>query len=452
MFRILALMAALFALTACQEEEEGVFTSPDGHRYAFLERPDANIVAIQLAMPMDWSLQAGRNPYVPYIAAEVITTGGADGYPPDVVLETMQDLNAQAFMYPQFNTLRGGINVAPAQLDETVKLANAVLRAPSFDAAWMQRSKDALTANAAQANAQPASLGFYALRLAMMGDTPFTEGQSISTPAAIADITAQQARDWHSQTVQTGQLAIAVAGPISAEKAGQAIDALLAGLPRGDAPFTPVPAAPYKPRQILLHVPQAEKTTLTVLAPIPPAGSPDDMADLVAALVLGADEQSVLFEKIRTELRATYGMKAVLDAFSQQSRVFLVTGEVDTPQTAAARDVIMGIYADMASKPLDATAVENTKQMITGGLPDLHNNTTQLATSMVDAVLEGSDPMVVTQIEQLLTRVTPKAIQDRWAAQFAPVGQVTVLAVSPDADALPGACVITAPRDVLNCP
>lgn len=452
MRHLLALFIALFALTACQEEEEGVFTSPDGHKFAFLERPDAEIVAIQLALPMDWALNAGNNPYAPQIAAEVITTGGAEGYSPEQVLETMQDLNAEAFLYTQFNTLRGGINVAPAQLDETIKLANAVLRAPSFDADWLQRSKDALAANAAQMNATPASQGFYALRLAMMGDTRYTEAQSLSDPAAIATVTAQQVRDWYGQTLQTGHAVIAVAGPISAEKAGQVLDALFAGLPKGDAPFTQPGAPPYKPRQILLHMPQAEKTTLTMLAPIPPTGSPDDMADLVAALVLGAGDQAVLFERIRTNLRASYGMQLALDNYSRKSRIFVVTGEVDTPQTAAVRDLVQEIYADMATMPLDEVAVENTKDVILGGLPDMYNNTTQLASSMVEAVLDGNDPMIVTGVDQMTRQVSAKSIQDRWAAHFPKADQLTVLAVSPDANALPGACVITAARQVLACP
>ncbi len=77
--RFVLLSLACLALLGCKEEDKGLLTSPAGHKFAFLQRPDANIVAIQVAFPMDWALQ--HNPAVPTIAAEVMTTGGRRGLP-----------------------------------------------------------------------------------------------------------------------------------------------------------------------------------------------------------------------------------------------------------------------------------------------------------------------------------------------------------------------------------
>lgn len=447
---VLGVIATL-ALTGCNDEE-GVFTSPNGQKFSFLQRPDAKIVAIQLAFPMDWVLQAGHNPYVPQIAAEVMMTGGAEGYGPAEILETMQDLDAQAFLYPQFTALRGGLNVAPENLDQVITLANAVLRAPTFDETWMGRSTEGLIARTTEARTIPAKQGYEALRLAMMGDTAYTAAQSLAAPALLAQVTADMARQWHKQTVVAGRVVVAVAGPISAEKAGQAVDALLAGLDTATGDFSEPKAAPYQPRQVLLHIPQAKKTTLTLLSPIPPTGGPDDISDLVGAMVLGADDQAVLFEEIRTKLRATYGLRIALDNYARKSRVFVVTGDVDTAKTAQVRDVVQQAYTKMAQGLQDAALIERHKSAILGGLSDWHNNTTALAKNMVEAVLDGQDPMTVTKIADLINRVTPLRIQERWQKDYAKAEDLMIFAVSPAADALPGACVITDARQVLTCP
>ncbi len=167
-------------------------------------------------------------------------------------------MGAQAFLYPDLTTLRGGLNVPPEQVDVAVTLANAVLRAPSFDAGWMARSKDGLMANMQAFNAQAAAQGLYALRLSMIGDTPFTESQALTDRAAIDSVTQKMLQDWHRETVAQGNVLVAVAGPISAADAGLAVDKLLAGLPQSDKIFVDPPMPDYKPRQILLHLPSAE--------------------------------------------------------------------------------------------------------------------------------------------------------------------------------------------------
>lgn len=112
MSRPILIITACLALIGCQKEEKGKFTSPNGQEFAFLARPDAEIVAIQIAFPMDWTLDQGRNPAVAHIAADVMVAGGAEGFSPEEVLETMQDLGAEAFLYPEMTSLRGGAECA----------------------------------------------------------------------------------------------------------------------------------------------------------------------------------------------------------------------------------------------------------------------------------------------------------------------------------------------------
>lgn len=449
--RFVLLSLACLALLGCKEEK-GLLTSPAGHEFAFLQRPDANIVAIQVAFPMDWALQQGRNPAVPHIAAEVMTTGGAEGFRPEEVLENFQDMGAEAFLYPELTSLRGGLNVPPEQVEAAVTLANAVLRAPSFDAGWMARSKEGLIADMQAYNQQSAVQGLYALRLSMMGDTQFTESQVLADGAAIEGVTQQMLQDWHGETVTQGNVLVAVAGPISAKDAGLAVDKLLAGLTKSDRSFVDPPLPNYTPRQILLHVPSAEKTTLTMIAPIPKSNGVDDFTDILGYLALGGDDQSLLFQAIRTDLRASYGMAAGLDMYSRQARVLVISGEVETVQTAAVRDVVAKTYDAMGSKPLDAAIITRWRDVLADGFEQLRDDTTNRATTMVESMLYGFDPLMFEQSPQWIAALSPASLTERYSTDYPKPDGLTFIAVSPDANALPGACVITAPRDVLNCP
>ena len=71
---------------------------------------------------------------------------------------------------------------------------------------------------------------------------------------------------------------------------------------------------------------------------------------------------------------------------------------------------------------------------------------------MVSDALLGGDPFAITRMQALLGRVTPASIQDRWATKYPAADQAMVMVVSPDAAALPGACVIAQAKDVLACP
>ncbi|MCX7351402.1 MAG: hypothetical protein NTZ54_18430, partial [Alphaproteobacteria bacterium] len=61
------------------------------------------------------------------------------------------------------------------------------------------------------------------------------------------------------------------------------------------------------------------------------------------------------------------------------------------------------------------------------------------------------DPAVLENPEAFLANVTDESVMKRLQGAFPKPAELTVMAVSPDANALPGACVITAPEQAVNC-
>ncbi len=138
--------------------------------------------------------------------------------------------------------------------------------------------------------------------------------------------------------------------------------------------------------------------------------------------------------------------------YARSARVMVMSGEVETAQTAAVRDVVRQVYADMGQKPLDAATVSRWRDVLADGFDQLKDDTTNRATTMVEAMLYGFDPLMFEQSPQWIAALSPETLHRRYAQDYPKPEDLTVIAVSPDANALPDACVITAPREVLNCP
>jgi zinc protease len=451
-------LAAIAALAACLPEKDsaGMQSSPQGIEFAFMPVPDADVVTILVSWPQPWATAPARNRAVPYIAPDLMIAGGAAGFAPGALAEEFADLGAEASLFTQFDGLHGSLVAPPDALDGAARAASAVLSAPAFDAGWLERLRTDLAARQTEANAASTAQGLYALRLGMIGDTPYTEHLSLMDTDAILAVSPDDVAQWHSETLARAGMRVSVAGPISAADAAGAVDALLANLPQGaDAP-TP-PAAPSfaqsGAKTILLHLEGAQKTTLALAVPLPPSGTDADASDLIGSFALGADENSLLTTAIRTNLRASYSMGAMLDNFSRDARILLMSGEVETGSLAAAKDAALAAYAQMQTTPIAPDLLNRLKDPIIDGLNEaVKADSFAMASGMLEAMMDGIDPATVQRLPAIFGAVTLESIQTRYATDYPAPSGVWVLAVSNDAGALPGACVITAPREVLGCP
>jgi predicted Zn-dependent peptidase len=243
---------------------------------------------------------------------------------------------------------------------------------------------------------------------------------------------------------------VVISGEIDTEVAGKAVDALLSRLPDGVAAVAPATSADFTSKRILLHVPEAQISTLVFIGPLPPTREGSEFEDVLLATALGGDDKSVLFDAVRTGLRGSYGFGAGLDAYTRNLRVLVLSGEVETAKLAEAETIVSAAYSEFLTEPKigDLTARKepfkaNGQQTAT--LPGA------ASFSALIAILDGQDANLALSLVSLLDQVTDATVQARAASAFPKAERLIVLAVSPDASALPGACVITSPAEAANC-
>jgi predicted Zn-dependent peptidase len=200
----------------------------------------------------------------------------------------------------------------------------------------------------------------------------------------------------------------------------------------------------------LLHVPEAQTSTLVFMGALPPTRDGSEFEDVLLATALGGDDQSVLFDAVRTGLRARYGFGAGLDAYTRDLRVLALSGEVETAKLSEAETIVRAAYSEFLNAPKmgDLTA---RKEPFKANVEQTATLPGAASFSALMAILDGQDANLALTLSSLLDKVTGATIEARAASAFPKAETLIVLAVSPDASALPGACVITSPAEAVNC-
>ena len=455
--KLLKLLTLFTMLTACGEDDSGSrevvqIVSPDGRDIWFMPIIEDGVtdITITVAWPSDWSYNPANNPAVPYIASEVILSGGTDTLKPQDLMEVFNDANAGGWLTAAADYTYGELGFPREHTDQIVPIAASMLANPQLDPAWVSRVSAGLRANQEQGQAQSTTKMWMAARKAIFDDAPILGYLSLPDTTMISDVTPEMVSAWHVATLTQDVPVIVVTGAINAQDAGEAVDTLLGQLPVGPARPAQESAANFAQRTILLHLPEAEKTTIGYLGQLPPTSGGGDLIDALAVQVL-SDGSGPLFEAIRTEMRATYGLQVGYANFDRATRLMFITGEIATPKLAQAHEVILETYADFRASPaLDRLgAIRDTVAERT----DIDVAYVNVAAQTIrELALDGQDPTIAPNLGDAVRAITDQDVIERLQSAFPKAEDLIVIVASPDATALPDACVITEISQAAMCP
>ncbi|EFO28649.1 peptidase M16 inactive domain superfamily [Roseibium sp. TrichSKD4] len=453
---ILIVCALILSLVACQKEgsrEVVLAETPDGRPFHFMPIYEDGVtdITITIAWPMGWAYERENNPAVPYVAAEVILSGGTSELAPQEVMELFNDKNSRGHLYTSASHAVGELSFPKEHIEDFVSIASEMLTTPQFDPAWIGRIKQGLLTNQNTNRSQTANQMWAVARLAVLGEGPLNNFLSLPDLTKIDTVSVDDLRRWHTETIVQNTVTISVTGAISLEDAGNAVDKLLAALPKGQTPETPDIRPDFSPKTILLHLPNAEKTTLGFIGQLPPTSEGGDLVDLLALSFFGRQGNGPLFEAVRTDLRASYGFHAGYTNYDRAIRIMLVTGEVETAKLAQATDLIRETYETFRIAP-DFTGFEALQKGMAEQTTKQVSYVNVAARTMLELALDARDPADAPRVGDLLANVTQQEVKERLVSSFPPGDDLIVLAASPDASALPGACIITKIEQVATCP
>jgi len=451
---LMIVVVALMPLAALADgRHASTEVSPGGLTYHLLTLPKAKQVSIRVAWPTDWPYRQGVNKAVPYIGAKLVLSGGAKGYPAGKAIEKFADLKAGALLEPTADYVYGWLGAPSENINETVAIANAHLRAPLLDGKWFQRISMGLKGKFAQMQAAPATKAYAAVRWAVFGDQPIRESLSLEDLGMFDRADPANVARWAREIFTRSPDTIIVAGNISADKAGKAIDRLFDGLPEGGRKMERTARTNFSPRRILLHLPDAKTSQLVFVAPVPPipdTSPADEFADVILVAALGQGDQSVLFKAMRSRLRASYAFGAGIGAYDYTHRFLAFSGQVETDKLAQAEEVARNAYQDFLAKGPEGDLKARVAPIL-ANVRAGQNNPVRISASAMSGAIAGQDPGVALKVVDIVSTLTAASVDARLKSAFPQPDDFIVLATSPDENALPGACVITKPREAVRC-
>lgn len=452
--RILPCFALICAVAACKDDDNRVISShvsPAGHSFQLMPINEKGVTDVMVSAVWEtgWLNDTQNNPWVPALATDMMLSAGTDALSPADVMDLLDDKNAYGYIGPASDMIYAEVEFPQNHRNAVLPVLADLFQRPVFDPAWFDR----ITAQMRDQVTQdyPLNLRMWdASRYAIFGETPQMKFLSATDLAALDAVQPDDLRRWHEESFAAQPAALVVTGAVNAEDAGVIIDTLLP--PPSATVAEQFDAAPLTlpDRMIYLHDPAAEKSVLGFLGTLPSTHDGMDEIDLVALNLFAAGPDSPLFDSIRTDLGASYGMSTELLNYSRSQRGFVITGEIDTAKMPQVHDAVLRAYGDFRAAPA-LGGLDGTTQRIADSIRQNMVYVSSSATMIRELLLDGRDPQDYHSIADDLAALTAEDVAQRLQSAFPQAGELAVFAAGPDPQAFPDACVITAPEQALEC-
>jgi zinc protease len=344
--------------------EIATFTSPSGLSGWISPDPAAKDVAIIVSWTDGIGDPAKVKRGLRELALPAMAAGAGDLDEVDLK-SAIQDLGSSIFLRPSDGPrIAMVIRAKPDKLDETIKLAHAVLTQPRFAAVDIQRLRKVFDAARAEAVAKPQGKLAYAIAKIIRPTDPMTMVE-LKPSEPMPDIARDDLIAWHHDRFARDNILISVAGAIVPEAAGRVIDDLVAGLPAKSN-------VPQLPNIVLagggqvVHVPaDSEQTLLTMMGPFLPDGGADEAVEGAAGDILaeyiGNPSAGRLNKKIREERGLSYGISAGV-AGGVRVSVFVANTSVPPDLAAEVLGLTRSVLAEVANQGIPETDLMATKE------------------------------------------------------------------------------------------
>ena len=255
----------------------------------------------------------------------------------------------------------------PRYLDVAVENVSAVLSAPRFEAAAVERDRNRMLSVLKSEAQSPGKIAEKAFYHVVYGDHPYGS-PSNGTEQSLAAITRDDIKDFHSRYYVARNAVIAIVGALDRSQAEALAERMIAGLPAGEpAPeIAPVPAAAAG-RTEISH--PSTQSHLYLGQTGMRRGDPDYFALFVGNHVLGGSGLvSLLAEEVREKRGLSYSVSSDFSPMQVEGpfeTVLQTKNEQIGEAEQVARETIRAFIANGPS----AAMLERSKKNITGGFP-----------------------------------------------------------------------------------
>lgn len=345
------------------------WTTPQGARVYFVENHDLPMLDVSVDFSAGGARDSRQKSGLANLTRHVMGLGAGAHSERDIA-EKLADVGA--LLSGRLDADRAGFSLrtlsGKAERGQALSLLGAILSAPRFDAAILEREKARVIAGLEEAATKPETLGGKAFQAALYGDHPYALDES-GEVASVRGLSRDDLVTFHRDHYRARNMVVALMGDISRQEAERLAEGLAAGLPTGDAPapIPPVSPADTGVERVIPH--HATQSHLFMGLPGLKREDPDYFALYVGNYVLGGGGfDSRLNEAIRQKKGLAYSVYSYFMPMEQmgpfqiglQTRRDATREAVDTARAELARFLEEG--------PSEAELVQAKNNLI-GGFP-----------------------------------------------------------------------------------
>lgn len=450
----------MLLLTACasvpEEPLRGVTSLTDhvtegGQTFSLAFMPDAGRVSLHFIWPNDFTHTSGMSA-VSALGIEMISSGGAGARSARQIKQEMTALGSGASLVATPDHIYGTFSASPETLEETLSIIKDVITNPSFDSVRFDVTKEAKQKRVVAQQAKPSSRLWSAARRVLLGDSTLTDYWN-NTPVdpVVTSLSLEDVERWHTETFTQQNVAVAVAGSITAELAASAIDGLLDDLPSSRSQGSVASQPLNTGKSVLLHDESAPVTLIAAIGLLPASREGGEIADIVAISALGKGKESRLLMESADVLNESDEINASVANFSRSVRVFGINVRVANDTAPEAFGLIEDVYSKFKQGNLDDQEVLRGVVPFANSLQGNDKNPDLLAYGLGQLLLDELPQQMLLTVTQDSIALKANDINQRIVDRYPEWGEMIKVILSSDVDVIDVDCVVKRIQEIADC-
>ena len=309
----------------------------------------------------------GNQPGLARLTSALLEEGAGD-WSADVIAERLDQVGARVSASSQRDSAVVALRslVEPRYLQPAVATVARMLKEPSFPPDAVERVRQQLL-NALRERAQsPGAIAQDAFYQALYGTHPYGSPPA-GTPESLNALTRAAVQEFHRHYYTAANAVVAIVGDLDQAGAKHLAEALVGGLPPGEAVPSLPPVPPLTASRTLQIAHPSSQTHLLVGQVGVSRADPDYYALYLGNHVLGGNGLvSRLSQEIREKRGLAYGAYSAFIPMGQAGP-FLLNLQTRNDQADTALALTQTVVRDFSTTGPDPTALEEARQNLTGG-------------------------------------------------------------------------------------
>jgi zinc protease len=383
------------------------------------------------------SVRDGERPGLAKLTNALLEEGAGD-WSADVIADRLDRVGARFSASSRRDSATIALRslVDPRYLQPAVETVTRLLKEPTFAPDAVERVRQQMLTALRDRAQSPGAIAQDAFHKALYGDHPYglpPEG----TAASLNAIVRAEIQEFHRRHYTAANAVVVLVGDLDPPAAEQLADALVGGLPEGEAIPSPPPVPPVAASQTI-RIPHPSSQSHILIGQVGVSRTdPDYYALYLGNHVLGGNGLvSQLSQEIREKRGLAYGAYSAFTPM-RQAGPFLLSLQTRNDQVDTALEVARATLREFTAQGPAAPRLEEARQNITGGFAlDLAGNG-KLAGALGLIAFYGLPLDYLQNYIGIMNGISLEQVNAAWQRRVQPDKLITVIVGGDQAAAKP---------------